>query len=235
MPPVTRARTIDLENPFAPLDGMCELLLVRHGEQLLSGDTTVYEAIDPPLSPLGERQVEAVGRRLAGTPIAAVYSSPLHRAFATGRAIGGHHGLEPVPMPELHEYHPWAALPDDRPVREVLPAEQLSAIFREHARTKSFAAFPHGEDRQAFRKRVTTALGELVDRHLGERIVVTCHSGVVNAFLASVVDTDQDVPVRVHHTSISVFRGADTRRAVISVNDFAHVLPFQDAVGTYNI
>jgi probable phosphoglycerate mutase len=39
----------------------------------------------------------------------------------------------------------------------------------------------------------------------------------------------------VHHTSISVFRGADTRRAVLSVNDYAHVLPLQDAVNPFNL
>jgi probable phosphoglycerate mutase len=235
VPNASPVATIALENPFAPLDGMCELVLVRHGEQFLTRDTPIGLAIDPPLSELGERQVEAVGRRLADTKIDAIYTSPLRRARQTGESIGSHHGLTPTPLDELHEFHPWLELEADRPVHEILPREQIRSIFREHIRTKKFDAFPYAEDRHEFRKRIATVLGVLIDRHPGQRIVVTCHSGVINAFLASVVETDQDVPVRVHHTSISVFRGADTRRAVISINDYAHVLPFQDAVNPLNL
>lgn len=234
MPNTARARTIDLENPFIELEGMCELVLVRHGEQHLTRDTAVGQTIDPPLSELGERQAEAVGERMAGARVDAMYTSPLQRAADTGRAIGKHHGIDPVPVDALQEFHTWIKLDHGKTVAEVLPREQVSAIFREHVRTKRFAAFPYAEDRDAFRGRVNGALGDIINRHLGQRVVVTCHSGVINAFLASIVETDQDVPVRVHHTSINVFRGADTRRAVISLNDHAHCLPLQSSINAYN-
>jgi 2,3-bisphosphoglycerate-dependent phosphoglycerate mutase len=227
--------TIRLENPFAPLTGLCELVLVRHGEQQLSRDTSVDDAVDAPLSELGLRQVEAVGKRLAETEIHAVYSSPLVRAFQTGEAIGSHHGLVPHAVEALREFHPWQQLDAGRSIHDLLSADEVRAIFREHVRTKRFDAFPYSEDRDAFRARINAALGDIIDRHLGERVVVTCHGGVINAFLAAVVGTDQDLPVRVHHTSVSVFRGADTRRSVISVNDFAHVLDLQDSVNPFNL
>ena len=229
------APTIALENPFAPLTGLCELVMVRHGEQLLTRETSVSDGIDPPLSELGERQAAAVAQRLSGAEFDAIYSSPLRRAFQTGELIGKFHGLTPIPVDELQEINPWVGLDPDRSFHDALPREQIREIFREHVRTKRFDAFPYTEDPVAFRKRVNTALAGIIDAHLGQRVIVTCHSGVINAFLAAIVETDQDLPIRVHHTSISVFRGADVRRGVISVNDYAHVLPLQDAVNSFNL
>jgi probable phosphoglycerate mutase len=229
------APTIALENPFAPLAGLCELVMVRHGEQLLTRETSVQDSIDPPLSELGERQAEAVGQRLADLQVDAIFSSPLRRAFQTGEAIGKHHGLTPLPVDDLQEINPWVGLDQTRSFHELLPREQIREIFREHVRTKRFDAFPYAEDRVAFRNRVNAALAEIIDAHLGQRVVVTCHSGVINAFLAAILATEQDLPVRVHHTSISVFRGADMRRAILSVNDYAHVLPLQDGINPFNL
>ncbi len=234
MTPTTSARTIQLENPFAPLDGLTEVLLVRHGEQVLTIDQSVEDAVDPPLSELGLRQVEAVGRRLAGREIHAVYSSPLRRALDTGAEIGRHHGLVPKALDELREFHPWQSF-EGESFREALGAEEVKRIFRDHLRTKSFAPFPYAEDRDTFRARINDTLAGIIDQHHGGRVVVTCHSGVINAVLGAVLETDQDMPVRVHHTSVSVVRGADTRRAVVSVNDFAHVLDLQDSVNPFNL
>ena len=192
------------------------------------------DAVDPPLSELGLRQVGAVGRRLAGREVHAVYSSPLRRALQTGEEIGRHHAIVPQALDELREFHPWASF-EGESFRDALGADEVRRIFRDHLRTKSFAPFPYAEDRDAFRRRITSTVAGIVDRHHGERVVVTCHSGVINAVLATVLGTDQDMPVRVHHTSVTVIRGADTRRAVVSVNDFGHVLDLQDSVNPFNL
>lgn len=235
MPEQRRARSIDLDNPFAPLDGLCELILVRHGEQVLSRELSAAETIDPPLSELGERQVVAVAERLAGSHVDAVYSSPLRRALDTGTAIAAQHGLTPHLCPDLTEYEPWQKFPADRSPFETLPHEEIARIFRDHIRTRRFDVFPYAEDPVAFRARVLAAIGRIVDAHLGERVVITCHGGVVNAALADALHSEMDMPVRVHHTSLTVLRAADTRRAVQSVNDFTHVLPFQTHVGAMNL
>jgi probable phosphoglycerate mutase len=231
----SRARSIDLDNPFAPLTGLCELVLVRHGEQQLSKELSAGETVDPPLSELGERQVRAVAQRLATKQVDAVYSSPLRRALRTGTEIADQHGLVPVVRDELTEYEPWQRFPADQSPFEVLPHDEISQIFREHIRTRRYEAFPYAEDPIEFRARVLGQIAAIVDDHLGERVVVTCHGGVINAVLADALGSGFDMPVRVHHTSLSVLRGADTRRAVQSVNDFSHVLPFQTHVGAMNL
>src|SRR5262249_46638794 len=110
-----RARSIDLENPFSPtIEGICELLLVRHGEQELPLNLAVGDALDAPLSEQGQRQAAAVGARLADHEIHAVYSSPLQRALRTGEAIATPHGLVPVTVDALREFDPWESFPSDK-------------------------------------------------------------------------------------------------------------------------
>ncbi len=231
----SRARSIDLDNPFAPLTGLCELVLVRHGEQLLTKKLSAAETVDPPLSELGEQQVAAVAQRLAGSRVDAVYSSPLQRALRTGTEIARHHGVVPVVRDELTEYEPWQNFPADQSPFDVLPQEEIARIFREHIRTRRYEAFPYAEDPVDFRTRVLGQIAAIVDDHPGQRVVVTCHGGVINAVLADALGSGFHMPVRVHHTSLSVVRGADTRRAVQSVNDFSHVLAFQTHVGAMNL
>ena len=214
---------------------MCELVLVRHGEQQLGKHLTTGETLDPPLSELGLQQIEAVGQRLAGVHVDAVYSSPLRRALDTGRAIARHHGLEPTTVPALVEFEPWQQLPSDRPLSELLPHEEISQIFRSHTRQRRWDDFPYSEDVESFRTRVVTAIDEIVTHHPGQRVVITSHSGIVNTYLSQIWQTPFDFLVRLHHTSLTVVRGADVRRAVISVNDFAHVLPFQVSVNPSNV
>jgi probable phosphoglycerate mutase len=63
------------------------ILLVRHGETPWNREGRYQGRTDIPLSPEGERQVRALGERLASIPIAAAIASPLSRARATAEAI----------------------------------------------------------------------------------------------------------------------------------------------------
>ncbi len=70
-----KPRSVDLSNPFLDnLEGVCELLLVRHGEQQYERGMTLAAGVNPPLSELGRRQAQAVGERLADHSIDVVYA-----------------------------------------------------------------------------------------------------------------------------------------------------------------
>ena len=60
--------------------------------------------LDVPLSPIGEAEAAALGRRLAGVKLAAVYSSDLARTRRTAEILAAPHGLGAVPLPELREF-----------------------------------------------------------------------------------------------------------------------------------
>ncbi|MEJ7600015.1 MAG: histidine phosphatase family protein [Kofleriaceae bacterium] len=63
------------------------ILLVRHGETPWNRDGRYQGRTDIPLSPEGERQVRALGMRLAHVPIDRAIASPLSRARTTAEAI----------------------------------------------------------------------------------------------------------------------------------------------------
>lgn len=63
------------------------ILLVRHGETAWNREGRYQGRTDIPLSPDGERQVQALGERLRELPIAVAIASPLSRARTTAEAI----------------------------------------------------------------------------------------------------------------------------------------------------
>jgi probable phosphoglycerate mutase len=230
-----RIRSIDLENPFAQsFEGMCEALLVRHGEQQFRENIPLGEAIDAPLSELGWQQARAVGERLKEARIGAVYCSPLQRAHNTAIEIAKHHGLTPVIDADLSEIDLWRNAPQDKGLLDIFGREELIRIYREVSATRRHSAYPYCEDPEAFKQRVVGAIDRIIDANQGHRVVIACHGGVVNAYLSHLLKSAYDHLVAVHHTSITVVRGADTRRELLTINDYAHVMPFQSSRSSLN-
>ncbi|MDF1523392.1 MAG: histidine phosphatase family protein [Trueperaceae bacterium] len=84
----------------APATG--EVWLLRHGETPWSLDGRHTGRTDVRLTPRGERQATALGQRIAGRSFAAVWTSPLARAFDTC-AIAGFGDVAEV-LPDLQEW-----------------------------------------------------------------------------------------------------------------------------------
>ena len=228
-------RTIDLGSSFLPdLDGCTEVLLVRHGEQGFVANMRLDEAVDAPLTDLGRRQAEAVGKRLASQSISAVYSSAMSRARDTGAAIADHHGLEVTADPDLNEIHLWHDLPQEQGLVDALGEDELRRILREGNRTRRWDAYPHTEPPDEFRARIVAALDAVVAAHVGERVVVACHGGVINGYIAHVMASTIDTPCTIHHTSITTVRGMRDLRRVVQVNDHDHVRDLQTEVNPLN-
>ena len=230
-----RVRWIDLRNPFIDsLDGMTELLLVRHGEQQLGANMAVGEVVDAPLSPLGREQARVVGERLASADIDAVYCSPLSRARVTGQEIARHHGIEPVIHEGLAEIDPFQNVPQDLGVVDHYGVERFVELMREQSRTRLDSVWPDSEDVPAFRQRITSAIAEIAEANRGRRVVVACHSGVINHYLSHVLASAVHQVFPLHHTSISTVRVDGDRRVALTVNDFAHVHAVQTSRNDLN-
>lgn len=232
---MAKPRSVDLSSPFLEnLEGVCELLLVRHGEQQYQRGMTIRAGVNPPLSELGQRQAAAAGERLASRHIDVVYASPLTRAFDTGKAIATHHGLEPIVVDDLREVDLWGKLDQDKALGDSLTADEMRSIFRESARTQRWDAYIYGDGAQMFRDRVFTTIEKIASDHAGQRVVVACHGGVIGTYVSQLWGADVDNVCHVHHTSITTVRAMDDFRRVIAVNDFAHVLPFQNSINELN-
>lgn len=77
------------------------LYFVRHGDPCYDPDS---------LTPLGIRQAEAIGRRLARYGIDRIYASPMRRAMQTAQPAAEMTGLEIVPVDFASEQHAWDEL-----------------------------------------------------------------------------------------------------------------------------
>jgi broad specificity phosphatase PhoE len=219
---------VELEDPFVTsFAGMCELLLIRHAEPDYQDGLKIGEAGARPLTERGERQARAVAERLAPARLGAVYTSPLRRAFDTARAIAAPHGLEPIVCPELAEIQLWHRAPQDKTLLDLYSRAELDTIYAEWERTNRLAALPHCEDAEAFTARVVASLDRIAAASVGSRVAVVCHGGVINVYLSHLFQSGYDHLVSVYFTSITVVRAADTRRAVLTINDYAHVMPLE--------
>ncbi len=98
-----------------------ELVLIRHGEP-----EWVREGLnvdDPPLTPLGQRQAELLGERLAGEHFDEILVSPLTRARQTAAPLLRRLGRPEVVAPWLEEIR--------NPVWHGTPAEKAEAAYAE--------------------------------------------------------------------------------------------------------
>jgi broad specificity phosphatase PhoE len=88
------------------------IAFVRHGQTGLNRGGRLQGRIDAPLSELGLRQADALGRGFETEPVVRVCSSPLQRACDTAAAIAGAHGLDVVVDERLVEldYGEWDGL-----------------------------------------------------------------------------------------------------------------------------
>lgn len=68
---------------------MTRFYLIRHGQTFWNQENRMQGQHETELTPLGERQAIALGKRLKDIPFDKVYSSPLHRAVKTAELILG--------------------------------------------------------------------------------------------------------------------------------------------------
>lgn len=138
-----------------------EILLVRHGETEWSRTKRHTGRTDVPLTDEGRHQAAALGRRLAGRPLALMLTSPLARARATAEIAGfpdatvdedlveiDYGEYEGLTTAEIREQRPgWSVWTDDWPGGETLDdvAARADRVIERIARAEGdVAIFAHG-------------------------------------------------------------------------------------------
>lgn len=207
------------------VEGVTELLLVRHAEQHVPDwrNGPVGDTVDPPLSERGRQQARLVGERLATESIAAVYASPLRRAFETAKEIARHHRLEPKMVDDLREVEVFRDIPPHLSAREFLGEALLKGVRERMLRERRWDVYPYSESSHEFRKRTVNAIEAIIAENEGRRVVIVCHGGVINAYLAHILSIPYDMFFRPAHTSISVVAAGHGVRAVHLLNDTHHL------------
>ena len=155
------------------------VFLVRHGQTATTGKLLPGRAPGLHLAETGIGQAAKAAARLAGVgDVAAVYASPLERtretaapiAKAVGRRVRIDKGLLEC------EFGEWTGrkLSELSKLPEWKTVQGAPSTFR----------FPGGESFNEMQTRICTAIGRLVERHPGERIVCVSHADPIKAAVA---------------------------------------------------
>lgn len=156
------------------------IVVVRHGH---------VDGIDPPrfrgcaefpLSELGRRQAEALGRRVArGWQPDAIYTSNLSRCIDTGTAIERATGAPASVLGELADidYGQWQGLTHDR-VESLWPGPARMWFSK-----PDMALIPGGETLAQVLVRVMSVLHFVLLKHAGQTVVLVGHDSVNRALL----------------------------------------------------
>lgn len=159
------------------------IYLIRHG-QVEGHDQPRYNGqTDVGLTDVGLEQYHVLKERLAGKPLSACYTSDLSRCALGADIICGQFGIEPVKRPELRELNigVWEGL-TWKEIAQRWPMEW-------QARLNDLVNYrvPRGENLLDVEARVMPVIGEIVERHKGQEILVVGHGGVNRIVLLSAI------------------------------------------------
>lgn len=176
------------------------IMLVRHGRTPTTGQVLPGRAPGLNLSEQGRDQAQAVAERLAGVPVAAVYTSPMERTRQTAEPTERATGLTATVDQDLIEcdFGDWTG----RKLTELMKLPEWSAVQR----TPSSFRFPNGESFSHMQARMVDAVDRVREAHPGQVVVCFSHADPLKAVLAHALGShlDQFQRIVVDPCSVSV-------------------------------
>lgn len=195
-------------------------ILARHGESEWNREERYQGRLENGLSDLGRQQAEALGRRLAGRSLAAIYTSPLRRAVETAAAVAAAEGVRVAVRQELTDVNhgEWSGL---------LHAEVQARwpdLHRQWQQRPASVRFPGGESLMEVRDRALGFLAFARQQHADGTLLVITHGEIVQLLLASFLDMqpDQLWTLPRDNCAISVIDDYEVP-LVMAVNDSCHL------------
>ena len=214
----------------SPIGTSAEFWLIRHGESIGNREHIYQGQNDLPLSPLGQQQAALLAERLASLQeifsFSAIYSSDLQRAVQTAIPTNQAIGLPVIDRAGLREIDvgAWSGL----------TFADIQARFPEEWAVSYPVMDPDkprggGESYRQAQVRVVQSLGEIAQKHLGERVLVFFHGGVMQATLAHIMQLPLANKrfLQTANTSISRVRlspdNGQLSGLILGMNDVAHL------------
>jgi 2,3-bisphosphoglycerate-dependent phosphoglycerate mutase len=70
---------------------------------------------------------------------------------------------------------------------------------------------------------VVGAIDGIAATHAGHSVLVVCHAGVINAYLAEVLGIVRSTFTIIENTSVTLVRHGEGQRIILAVNDAHHL------------
>ena len=202
---------------FDLLNIVGQIIFLRHGqaknntERVLSGRTPGV-----PLTDKGITQAQQTAELLEHMNISAIYSSPIQRAKHTAEIVGEHNSIDVQIDDRLIELDmgKFTGVPYDE-------------IFSSHGNV--FLKFYNGELEIAHngvetfadvKKRVTSIVDEIIEKHPDQNVVLVTHMDPIKAMLSNVVDVSPTnlFELIIANASLNLFREKDRKFSLSGIN-----------------
>jgi broad specificity phosphatase PhoE len=156
---------------------------VRHGRSAWHAEGRYAGTANIELDDVGLRQVEMVVKRLAGTELAGVYSSPLSRCLELAERVAESHGLDVTVDERLREIDlgRW----DGESYSEII--EKDGEILKKWTTDPASVTVPGGESLRAVQERSMQWFAQAAADNPAGTVLASSHGGPIRAILAAVI------------------------------------------------
>ncbi|MBW3652760.1 MAG: histidine phosphatase family protein [Actinobacteria bacterium] len=205
--------------------GSIEIVLVRHGASEAAVDGQPFELLegqaDPPLSPAGERQAQAVAVHLAREPLSGLFVTPLRRTAQTAAPLAAATGLRPVVVPELREVHLGELDGGAFRIAVQRGDPRIAEVFAQ----QRWDVIPGAETMEALAQRTSAGIERiLAGVQPGATVAAVVHGGVIGELCRQVSGSRPFAFVHADNGSLSrIVALPDGRRWVRTFNEGAHL------------
>lgn len=203
---------------------MTVLLLIRHAtndfvqEGRLAGWTPGVH-----INAKGQREADALARRLNDVSIHAIYSSPLERAVDTAKAVAQCQQLDVQIVQDLGEGNPGAWT--GKLVKDLQQTEEWKQML---AHPVGFR-LPGGESIDEVQARMVHAIDALVAQHPKQVVAVFSHADPIKSVVAHYLgmDLNQFNKIAIDTASTTVFFFGENGPVLFRLNDSAKLPSFK--------
>lgn len=194
---------------------------VRHGTTDNNIGGRFQGKSDIPLGETGRKQAACLGRRFAHTPLDAVYSSPLLRAWQTAQGVCEQLPIQPVACDDLREID-GGLLEGQTNADNIKRYPDVMHAFR-HDPSKFCP--PQGECARTVHERTTAAMWRIVKENRGKTVAIVSHGFALLCSLGCLrVPFEQLRPEILVNASVSRVRFHDDGTYDIELyNDQSHL------------
>lgn len=204
---------------------MLKIIFIRHGKTLWNSSGRFQGQSNTQLSEEGIIQAQKLAENFPVEHIDAVYSSPLDRAFITGKIIADKFHVPITADKRLCEisFGAWEGLTYNE-IHAKWPAE-IEMLFSRPDET----AIPQGEKFTDVQKRAVEALNDIIAQNTvsdeNKTVVITAHGGILRALLSHILHMPLRYiwSLRQDNTAISIITYYGEKCNIELINSTAHL------------
>ena len=207
------------------------VLLARHGQTRSNVTGFFMGWSDEDINDLGYAQVRSLSSRLAGMPIASVYTSPLKRARNTALILAKPHNLDLKVLDDLIEIKlgDWQGLH----MNEI--SQKWPELWKQSRIDPSEVTMPNGESFHQVTERAVRAFEMIVADNQDKQVAMVTHDVVIRVLVAHILGASNSIYRQfvINNASLSTIRITDGKARLITLNDTSHLDQTKPAIVKY--